>query len=346
MGDFLMQPPVIIMLAFVLICIVLLVGIVALLRSSRANQQASKKAAIQAELQPPVSRPKPVSNANTFEMFDAATSHDDPLADLYADDDDDSVDLASLLSGIGEEKVHTIANGQVSVRLESGNTAQARELLSVLRDENDGRLMILAGETAYRTLLNDPEVKKQFTAIMKELSAVILKPDDAAPAAHSPVVQSAISTATPQKTETPSVTEAPAPQQPTPKPAASVSNENTATSTRTMKEVAEPLPGDLPSFKMPDNPDNYKVGRFGSVSVKRIDKAPELNIADAIEAYLQYKIEQNPQYQRRGIHIKPALGGGVKIEADGKSYEFVDEVADADVRSFIQTAINEWQDRQ
>src|SRR5688500_17868026 len=117
--DFLMQPPVIIMIAFVLICIVLLVGIVALLRSSRASQQASKKAAIQAELQPPVSRPKPVSTANTFAMFDATTSHDDPLADLYADDDDDSVDLASLLSGIGEEKVHTIANGQVNVRLES-----------------------------------------------------------------------------------------------------------------------------------------------------------------------------------------------------------------------------------
>jgi hypothetical protein len=342
MGDFLMQPPVIIMIAFVLICIVLLVGIVALLRSSRANQQVSKKAAIQAELQPPVSRPKPVSNANTFEMFDAATSHDDPLADLYADDDDDSVDLASLLSGIGEEKVHTIANGQVSVRLESGNTAQARELLSVLRDENDGRLMILAGETAYRTLLNDPEVKKQFTAIMKELSAVILKPDDTAPAAQTPVGQPV----TTQKTETTSVAEAPAQQQPTPKPAAPVSNESAATSTRTMKEVVEPLPGDLPSFKMPDNPDNYKVGRFGAVSVKRIDKAPELNIADAIEAYLQYKIDQNPQYQRRGIHIKPALGGGVKIEADGKSYEFVDEVADADVKSFIQTAINEWQDRQ
>jgi hypothetical protein len=346
MGDFLMQPPVIIMIAFVLICIVVLVGIVALLRSSRANQQASKKAAIQAELQPPVSRssapaPKTIS---TFDMFDAAASHDDPLADLYADDDDDSVDLASLLSGIGEEKVHTIANGQVNVRLESGNTVQARELLSVLRDENDGRLMILAGETAYRTLLNDPEVKKLFTLIMKELSAVILKPDDAAPATQTPVGQPA--PAATQKTETPSVTAAPAQQQTTPTPAASVSNEDTATSTRTMKEVAEPLPGDLPSFKMPDNPDNYKVGRFGSVSVKRIDKAPELNIADAIEAYLQYKIDQNPQYQRRGIHIKPALGGGVKIEADGKSYEFVDEVADADVRSFIQTAINEWQERQ
>jgi hypothetical protein len=338
--DFLMQPPVIVMMAFVLICIILMVGIIALLRSSRANQQASKKAAIQAELQPAVSRqrvptpaPKPTS---TFDMLDSISGDDDPLADLYRDDDDEAVDLASLLSGMGEEKAHTVAAGQVNVRLESGSTVQARELLSVLRDEKDGRLMILSGDTAYRTLLNDPEVKKQFTAIMKELSAVILKPDDGSPIAYVPAEQSAkpVPTSTTQKTEIPLVAESPTPHE-------SASN----TSTRTVKEVAEPLPGDLPSMKMPDNPDNYKIGRFGNVSVKRIDKAPELNIADAIEAYLQYKIEQNPQFQRRGIHIKPALGGGVKIEADGKSYEFVDEVADADVRSFIQTAINEWQDR-
>src|SRR5687768_13966126 len=101
MGDFLMQPPVIIMVAFILICIVLLVGIVALLRSSRANQQASKKAAIQAELQPPVSRPA-APKPSTFDMLASTASDDDPLADLYADDDDEGVDLASLLSGMGE----------------------------------------------------------------------------------------------------------------------------------------------------------------------------------------------------------------------------------------------------
>ena len=124
MGDFLLQPPVIVMLAFIVICIILMVGIIALLRSSRAKQQASKKAAIQAEMQPPVSRPqvqaptpKPTS---TFDMLDSIESDDDPLADLYADNEE--VDLGSLLSGMGEEKVHTVATGQVNVRLETGSS--------------------------------------------------------------------------------------------------------------------------------------------------------------------------------------------------------------------------------
>jgi hypothetical protein len=94
-----------------------------------------------------------------------------------------------------------------------------------------------------------------------------------------------------------------------------------------------------------DNPDNYKRDRFGRISVKRVDKAPEINIADAIESYLQFRIEQLPQYQQRGIHIRPALGGGVRIEADGKTYDFVDEVADPEVRQFLQQTIAEWQDR-
>jgi hypothetical protein len=234
------------------------------------------------------------------------------------------------------EMVHTIAEGQVSVQLDTGETAQATELLSILRDEEDGRLMILAGDTAYRTLMNNPEVRKQFTTIMKELSTIILKADTRPPKEEMP--ESANPVASVQK--------------PTPKPSSvatassqpkSASEKDKAKRTEEVEEVR--LPGDLPDMTLPDYPDNYEKGRLGWVSVTKVDKAPELNIANAIETYLQYKIEQNPSYQRRGIHIKPALGGGVRIEADGKSYDFVDEIADTDVRNFIQTAINEWQDR-
>jgi hypothetical protein len=205
-----------------------------------------------------------------------------------------------------------------------------------LRDERDGRLIVQFGNVAYRTLLDDPEVKKQFTALMKELSTMILKPDDS-PQESRPVEK-------PQPAE---------PVKPVvPEPAPNVANQPVLTEevesvVESAKELEEEvvLPGDLPDMTLPDDPSNYEYGRFGRVSVKHVDKAPELNIAQAIEAYLQYKIEKNPQYQRRGIHIKPALGGGVRIEADGKSYDFVDEVADPDVREFIQTAINEWQER-
>ena len=204
MGDFLMQPPVITMLAFILICIILLVGIAVMLRTSRSNQQAGKKAATQ----PSPSRPS-VPNPEPFNMPRSTADNYDPLTDLYADDDDEEVaDLASLLSGMGEEKVHTVAASQVSVRLDSGETTQARELLSVLRDAKDGRLMILSGDTAYRTLLNDPEVKKQFTTIMKELSAVILKPDDGSTVSDTvseEAAQPAPATTTQKAEETPIV---------------------------------------------------------------------------------------------------------------------------------------------
>jgi hypothetical protein len=111
------------------------------------------------------------------------------------------------------------------------------------------------------------------------------------------------------------------------------------------EQERQALPGDLPDMRLSDKPDNYKRDRFGRVMVQRVDKAPEINIASAIETYLQFRIEQLPQYQQRGIHIRPALNGGVRIEADGKSYDFVDEVADADVRQFLQQTIAEWQER-
>lgn len=340
---FLEQPIVMTLVTFFAICIAILVGLTALLRNMRSKQQARKKAAMDAELNPLANRKAETDDFDLFTSSSRAIDGDDPLADLYQSDfdDDDETDLASLLSDMGEEKVHTIAEGQVSVQLASGETTQARQLLSILRDEEDGRLMVLTGDTAYRTLLDDPEVKKQFTTIMKELSAIILKAD----------TRPEKTTSEPVKAAKPEPTVA-KPQIEKPKPIEnqSIADDSEAKVDLSIKaakdlEIEDRLPGDLPNMKLPDNPDNYKVGRFGRVSVKHVDKAPELNIAAAIEAYLQYKIEQNPEYQRRGIHIKPALGGGVSIEADGKAYDFVDKIADSDVREFIQTAINEWQER-
>ena len=341
------QPIFIGMIIFVVVCILLLVGIMVLLRNMRTNEQARKKAAVDSSLK----SARNTTPQDDFDLFPASSHHDDddPLAELYQlEDDEGETDLASLLSGIGEEKVHTVATGKVKVRLPSGATTQAYELLSILRDETDGRLMVLAGDKAYRSLLNDPDVKQQFTSIMKDLSTIILKPDDRPEkSVPTPLTNSEpiVTGAAPKASEKKQV-------MPQPEPAASESlaediADEVDLSIKAAKdlEIEERLPGDLPNMKLPDNPDNYEKGRYGWTKIKRVDKAPELNIADAIEAYLQYRIEQHPAYQRRGIHIKPALGGGVKIEADGKAYNFVDEVADPDVRSFIQTAINEWQDR-
>lgn len=203
----------------------------------------------------------------------------------------------------------------VDVQVASGGDTNAREMISILRDEADGHLIIQIGNTGYRTLADNPKAKAGFSKIMKELSTVITTEDD-----NPPVVE-----------EKPSVVE------PTPvQPGSSLYDD----------DEEEVLPGDIRVASMDDLPDAYKVGRFGRVKINKIeDKVEEINIADAIESYLQYKIQQTPEFKNRGIHVRSAFGGGVRIEVEGKSYEYVDEVAEEDAREFIKKAIAEWQER-
>ena len=73
---------------------------------------------------------------------------------------------------------------------------------------------------------------------------------------------------------------------------------------------------------------------------------PEINIANAIEEFLQYKLLTSSQFPRRNIHVRAAPYGGLRIDVDDKSYEAVGDVEDSEVRAFLQTTIEEWQDRQ
>lgn len=105
---------------------------------------------------------------------------------------------------------------------------------------------------------------------------------------------------------------------------------------------SEPVPGDLPKFKMPEGP---------PVKPKRgqrpvAEPIPEINIAGAIEAFLQHKLMSMPEYQTRNIHVRPAPNGGVKIEVGDKFYDSVSDVEDADVRQLLTATIEEWQARQ
>ena len=101
------------------------------------------------------------------------------------------------------------------------------------------------------------------------------------------------------------------------------------------------MPGDLPSFKLDDNP--YERPKRGQK--KEVKPVPELNIAGAIEAYLQYKLHNTPEYAGHSIHIYPSPDGGVSIEVDGRYYDAVGDIPDTEVREFIAGAIQEWQDR-
>jgi hypothetical protein len=102
-----------------------------------------------------------------------------------------------------------------------------------------------------------------------------------------------------------------------------------------------PLPGDLPRFSL-DDQGPIKPPRGQKREVKPV---PEINLAAAIEAFLQHKLRQTPQFASRSIHIHPSPNGGVSIEVDDRFYDAVSEVADVEVRAFLQSAIEEWQDR-
>lgn len=179
---------------------------------------------------------------------------------------------------------------QYRVELHTGGIVRAEELIAVLRDPRDGRLMVQIDGVAYRTLTASPDAKREFVELMRELSTTVEQPDD----------------------DPPPIEEAPI----TP---------------------AEYVPGKLPSYKLEDHmkPTGKGVYEVGDV--------PELNLAEAIEAYLQHKRRQTPEYATRAIHIHPAPDGGVRIQVDDRYYEAVSDVEDQDVRLFIQQAIAEWQ---
>ena len=88
------------------------------------------------------------------------------------------------------------------------------------------------------------------------------------------------------------------------------------------------LPGDLPSYKLDDLQVNIESrGAFRKAKVT-VEEPPELNIADAIDAYLQHKLRYTPEMDGTKIGIMPSMSGGVRIVVNGQAYEAVDEVAE------------------
>lgn len=223
------------------------------------------------------------------------------------------------------------------VRLNTGDIIPADPVLSVMRDPRDGRLVIVIDAVGYRSLVNEPGVKDSFVTVMRELSDVVTQPDAPGDSASAP------SAATPLAEKPGS---APAIQEP-------VQAAEPAPPPRPARPTVPPppitpdgkMPGDLPSYKLDDTASEpQKTGLFGRARYEP-KPVPELNIAMAIEAYLQHKLRHTEGYAGREIHVHSAPGGGVRIEVDGEFFDAVSDVTDADVRSFLQETIQEWQDR-
>jgi hypothetical protein len=221
--------------------------------------------------------------------------------------------------------------GTFTITPKDGSSTEAVEVMAILRDVMDGTLLIQMGESTYQNINSNPEFKERFSKLMREVGQMVTKTSAHAPVAATPEPETSV-----------------APSEPDAVPSTTETMQGNEPSFLLPKAAAAPpppvtpgvkLPGDLPSFKLSDNP-MKKIKRG-----EELPPVPEINIAGAIEAYLQHKISVTPQYAGRSIHIYPAPGGGVSIEVDGKYFEAVSDVIDVPVREFLSDTITEWQER-
>lgn len=242
------------------------------------------------------------------------------------------------------------------VQLNTGQIAPAQEIISILRDDDDGRLLIQVGNTGYRTLADSADIKLLFTQIMKELAGTITKPDSnppvrkryvvGEPEVDEPIFQQTPNIEPPVQSDMPSIRDLLVDNDPVPAKPVEPKRERPKAPAPPPPKHGAPMPGDLPSYKLEDNPlKAEKKGRFGGQKMEA-EPVPELDLAAAIETYLQYKLQHTPDYMGRAIHIHGTPSGAIRIQVDQDYYDFVDEVADTEIRQFLQDTIAEWQERQ
>lgn len=306
-SDFLGQLPAVIFVPFC-VSALLLVIVMALIVRARTRRSAAV---------PPAAAPASLKLKRKHSA-PADTSYEPDLPDLEMLIGTPVATSAPPSAAPAAAPPRPVQPGAQPVTLGDGSTVQAVEVLRVLRDVGSGGLVVQMGDRAYRTLADSGDFRADFLQIMRELS---------------PLVRGETPAAAPAADDAPAATlgellavREPKPDYPLPP-----------------TDSSGEMPGDLPrldqSIALPP-----KSGLFRR---KKADAPPipDLNIAGAIEAYVQHKLQFTPDLAGRSIHIHPAPGGGVLIETDGTFYETVDAVDDDDVRHFLSTAIAEWQQR-
>lgn len=283
---------------------------------------------------------QPIMAAPSF-AGDMGSSHDMPDLDLLLNTAGMAQPPAPAVAA--STPTRSVRKGTFVVAVNDGDATEAVEVMVILRDLVDGKLIVQMGDKAYQSVNSDADFKDRFNKIMRELAQVVKPITTAVSSAPAPTqsyeqaavenIDADIDIDEEVEPATPSLADLMQPTTPTeppkPRPAAPP------------PPLSGVMPGDLPSFKLDDNP--YERPKRGQK--KEVKPVPELNIAGAIEAYLQYKLRNTPEYAGNSIHIYPSPDGGVSIEVDGRYYDAVGDIEDAEIREFIAGAIQEWQDR-
>lgn len=93
-----------------------------------------------------------------------------------------------------------------------------------------------------------------------------------------------------------------------------------------------------------------EIGTFFRNPFRRKPKnpapTPPKSFAEQIEELLQERLQASGELSGRTVHIREAVGGGIIITVDGTAYEGVGDIAEQDVRAFVQATIRQWEKRQ
>ncbi|MCK6576764.1 MAG: hypothetical protein L6Q98_01530 [Anaerolineae bacterium] len=199
--------------------------------------------------------------------------------------------------------------GAYRLMLSSGGTADAVEVFTVLRDVADGSLIVQIGGRAYRHPVSgaDADFMHRLNSALRDLTAAPPAVPEAEPDAGEEMFEM------PPDFDSPPLDAAPG-----------------------------TIPGDLPRFRMEDQPPlTTRRGRKPPTV-----EIPSINIGASIEAFLQHKRAVSGDFAGRRIHVRSGLSGAIVIEVDGQFYDGVNDIADLEVRRYLQKTIEEWQSRQ
>ncbi|MDX2163240.1 MAG: hypothetical protein SF162_18120 [bacterium] len=325
-NDFLAQIP--------LGLIVMLCGSAALLLIAVSLMINARARRAQARLNgglPPAVAPRPATDG------DAALSMDD-MPDLDALLSAENMTAAVTLPVPGEVSMPTASvtpsasavspapTGTFQAALSDGGVLEVVEVLSVLRDVTDGGLVIRIGDKLYRNppALADAEFKRRFNAIVGELGRSLSNARPAAP---------------PAAVERPADADLP--------PVDALSGAGSAAVDELLRATGTmpgAVPGDLPKFILNETPPPLRPLRRTPKPTN--EPIPAIDVGGSVEAYLQHKISQSPEFAGRRLHIRPNLRGEIVIEVDGKFYESIGDVEDEAARTFLAAVVEEWQARQ
>ncbi len=237
----------------------------------------------------------------------------------------------------------------LKARSKDADPYDAHEVLRVLRDRLTGRLVVEIAGRRYTQVgdIQDPNIQRGFLTTLQDLggfatnvSAPVIAPVPeaslpnipVAPRAESPRAQASASTpATPPQ---PRADTAPRlePSAPPPAPISSSPISN-------LPQPRADGPLQMPSM----NP--LKQMQVLRELSKQPPPPPPKSIAEQIDEILQEKIAGTP-HRQRGLHVSAGPQGHALFQLDGKAYEGVDDLPDAEARAMVHAAIAEWERRQ